>query len=178
MRHLIWSALLVSGGVGLSLGFACATPLAAFAAAAALTVPRRGALALILAVWFANQFVGFAALGYPLTADTFEWGVALGVVAVLATLAAQWAAARLTGAARGVGYAAAFLLAFAVYEAALFIVSIAWLGGAEVYSAAVQGRIFAINAVAFAGLLVLHRLATAFGRVVGSNRFSLEERHA
>ena len=178
MRHLIWSTLLVGGGVGLSLGFACAVPLAAFAAAAALTVPRRDALALILAVWFANQLVGFTALGYPWMVDTFEWGAALGVVAVLATLAAQWAAARLAGAARAVGFAVVFLLAFAVYEAALFIVSMAWLGGAEVFTLAVQGRIFAINAAAFVGLMLLNRLATAFGLVLGSNEFPLKERHA
>jgi hypothetical protein len=178
MRHLIWSILLVAAGIGFSFGFACAAPFPAFAAAAALTLPWRNALALILAVWFANQLVGFTALGYPSTGDTFEWGAALGAVAVLATLAAQWAAARSVGVARGVGSVAAFLLAFAVYEAALFIVSIAWLGGAEVYTAAIQAPIFAINAVAFASLLVLHRLATVFGRVVGSNEFSLEERHA
>src|SRR6478672_11457090 len=88
-RHLLWLALVVGASVGLSLGFACAMPFAAFAAAAALTLPRRGALALILSVWFANQLVGFTALSYPLTASTFEWGAALGAVAVLATLAGQ-----------------------------------------------------------------------------------------
>jgi hypothetical protein len=178
MRHLIWSTLLVGAGIGLSLGFACAIPFAGFAAAAALTLPRRDALALILAVWLANQIVGFTALGYPLTADTFEWGAALGVVAVLATLAAQWAADRLAGAARAVGFAAVLLLAFAVYEAGLLIVSMTWLGGAEVFTAAIQGRIFAINAGAFVILMLLSRLATVFGLVLRSNEFSLKERHA
>jgi hypothetical protein len=177
-RHLLWLALVVGASVGLSLGFACAIPFAAFAAAAALTLPRRDALALILSVWFANQLVGFTVLGYPLTASTFEWGAALGAVAVLATFAGQWAAGRSLGAARVVGAAAAFLLAFAVYEAALFVVSIAWLGGAEVFTAAIQGRILAINAATFIGLLVLHRLAVSFGLTIGANEFSLTERHA
>ena len=178
MRHLIWPALLVGAGIGLSFGFACALPFAAFAAAAALSLPRRDALASIFAVWFANQLVGFTALGYPWTPDTFEWGAALAAVAVLASLAAQWAGIRLAGAARLVCSAAAFLLAFAVYEAALFMISTAWLGGAEVFTAAIQGRIFAINAAAFAALMLLHRLAAALTRAVPSNRLFQKERHA
>jgi hypothetical protein len=177
-RHLLWLALLVGASIGLSLGFACAMPFAAFAAAAALTLSRRDALALIVSVWFVNQLVGFTALGYPLTASTFEWGVALGAVAVFATLAGEWAGRRLMRAPRAVGSVAAFLLAFAVYEATLFTISVAWLGGAEVFTGTIQGRIFAINAAAFIGLLVLHRLAVSFGLAVNSNEFSLTERHA
>jgi hypothetical protein len=48
----------------------------------------------------------------------------LGAVAVLATLAGQWTAGRSANAARAVGSAVTFFLAFAVYEAALFTVSI------------------------------------------------------
>lgn len=177
-RHHLWSALLIGASIGFSLGFACAIPFAAFAAAAALSLSRRDALAVILSVWFANQLVGFTALGYPLTASTFEWGVALGAVAVLATLAGQRAANRSAGAGRAVSSAVTFLLAFAVYEAALFTISVAWLGGAEIFTGAIQRRIFAINAAAFIGLLVLNRLAISFGLVVDSNEFSLTERHA
>src|SRR5262245_66177034 len=86
-RHWLWLAVLVGASVAFTLGFACAVPLAAFAGAAALTLSRRDALALIVAVWLANQVVGFAALGYPWTASTFVWGAALGAVAILATLA-------------------------------------------------------------------------------------------
>ena len=35
-RHLLWLVVLVGASVAFSLGFACAVPLAAFAAAAAL----------------------------------------------------------------------------------------------------------------------------------------------
>jgi hypothetical protein len=167
-RHLLWVALLLGASIAFSLGFACAIPFAAFAAAAALTLPRRDALALVLAVWFVNQLIGFTVLGYPWTASTFEWGAALGAVAIFATLAGQWVPERSAGLARVVGHAATFLLVFVVYEAALFLVSIAWLGGTEVFTAAIQGRIFAINAAAFIGLLVLNRLAAAVGLVVNS----------
>lgn len=161
--HVLWVSLLVVASVVFSLGFACATPLAAFAAAAALTSSRRDALVLILSVWFANQLVGFTILGYPWTASTFAWGVALGAAAVLAILAGQWTASRSVDAVRIVRFLATGLAAFAAYEAALFVVAVTWLGGTEDFTAAILGRIFVINAAAFFGLLVLHRLAVSIG---------------
>jgi hypothetical protein len=164
-RHPLWLALLVAASVVFSLGLACAVPLAAFAAAAALSLSRPDALLLIVLVWLANQLVGFTLLNYPWDASTLAWGAVLCVVAVLATLAGQWIAGRLANAPRAFTAAATFPAAFAVYEAALFAVSAAWLGGTEIYTAAIQGRIFAINAAAFVGLLALHRLASSAGLV-------------
>jgi hypothetical protein len=157
-RHRFWLAILVAASLALTLGLACAVPFAAFAATAALTLTRRQALAAILAVWLTNQLVGFTVLDYPWTADAFAWGAVLGVVVILATLAGQWTVRLSTGAARAIANTATFLVAFAVYEAALFTVSATLLGGTEIYTAAIQGRIFAVNAVAFVGLLLLHRL--------------------
>jgi hypothetical protein len=48
----------------------------------------------------------------------------------------------------------------------LFAVSATLLGGTEIYTAAIQGRILAVNAAAFVGLLVLHRLAVSAGFAV------------
>jgi hypothetical protein len=53
--------------------------------------------------------------------------------------------------------------AFAAYEVALFVVALSLLGGTEDFTAAILGRIFVINAAAFVGLLVLHRLAVSIG---------------
>ena len=165
-RHWLWLAVLVGTSVAFTLGLACAVPLAAFAAAAALTLSRQDALVLIVAVWLANQLVGFVVLDYPWTASTLEWGVALGAVAILATLAGQWTVRHSTNVGRTLSHTGAFLVAFAVYEAALFAISLTLLGGTELYTAAIQGRIFAVNAVAFVGLLVLHRLAVSVGFAV------------
>jgi hypothetical protein len=162
-RHLLWLTLLVAASIAFSLGFACAVPLAAFAAAAALTLSRADALFLILLVWFANQLVGFSVLGYPWDTSTIAWGAVLGAVAILSTLISQWTAARLTEASRAVGYTVTFLVAFAVYEAALFVVSATLLGGTEIFTGEIQGRILAINAAAFVGLLALSRLAISVG---------------
>ena len=165
-RRLVWFGLLISASVAFSLGLACATPFAAFGAAAALTLSRRDALVLVTSVWFANQLVGFTMLDYPWTANTFAWGVALGVVAVLATLASQWAVKCSADAARALRFAVTFLVAFVVYEAALFALSVGLLGGAEVFTGTIQGRIFVINTAAFIGLLALNRLAETIGLVV------------
>ena len=140
-RHALWLAVLVAASVAFSLGFACAVPFAAFAAAVALTLGCREALYLTGALWLANQLIGFGVLHYPRDAGTFTWGAVLGIVAVLTTFAG----------------------AFIVYEGSLFVVSATWLGGTEVFAPAIVIRILAINAVAFAGLLVLNR----FGGVAG-----------
>ena len=167
-RHGLWLAMLVGASVAFTLGLACAVPLAAFAAAAALTLSRWDALVLVVAVWLANQLVGFLVLDYPWSAATFAWGVALGAVAVLATLAGQQIVRRATGTGRAVGYTVTFLVAFAVYEAALYAISATLLGGTEIYTVAIQGRIFLIDAGAFAALLVLHRLAISVGLIVNA----------
>jgi hypothetical protein len=128
---------------------------------------------------FANQLVGFTVIDYPWTESAFAWGVALGAVAVLATLAGQWTAGQSGGAARVGSIGATFLAAFAVYEVALFAISIALLGGTEVFTGAIQGRIFAINAMAFVGLLALHRLAVSVGLVAHpGSTLSMTEGHA
>src|SRR5438132_6837826 len=165
-RHWLWLAVLVGASVAFTLGLACAVPLAAFAAAAALTLSRHDALVLIVAVWLANQLVGFTVLDYPWTASTFAWGAALGAVAIFATVAGQWTVRHSMGRGRAVSYMAPFLVAFAVYEVALFAFSATLLGGTEIYTAAIQGWIFAVNGAAFVGLLVLHRLAVSVGFAV------------
>lgn len=164
-RRFLWLALLVGAGLAFSLGLACATPFAAFGAAAALTLSRRDALVLILSVWLANQVIGFTALGYPWTADTFAWGIALGAAVVFATLAGEWTARRLAVASRAVSRGAAFLVTFVIYEAALYAVAAILLGGTEDFAGAILGRIAAINAATFVGLLVLSRFAISADRV-------------
>src|SRR5712671_7228737 len=107
-RHWLWLAVLVGTSVAFTLGLACAVPLAAFAAAAALTLSRQDALVLIVAVWLANQLVGFTVLDYPWTASTVAWGAALGAAAILATLAGQWTVRPSMSAGRTVGYVTTF----------------------------------------------------------------------
>jgi hypothetical protein len=170
-RRPIWIALLVAASVVFTLGFACATPLAGFAAVAALTMTRRDALFLIGLVWLANQCVGFGVLHYPWTADCLAWGVGLGIVALLSALGAEFGAKRFIALNRVLASTVAFISAFVVCEGLLFIASMIFQSGIEDYAPAIVGRSFAINAVAFIGLLVANRLSlVATGR--RSRRFS------
>jgi hypothetical protein len=161
-RHL-WLGLLVAAAIAFSLGFACAMPFAAFAAYAALTLSRRDGVLLIGAVWLANQVVGYGILGYPWEVSSLAWGVALGVIAVASTLAARGAAVAAAETGRVGAALAAFLAAFIVYEGALFAVAAGPLGGIEDFTPAIIGRIFAINAAAMIGLLVLDRIGEVTG---------------
>ena len=77
------------------------------------------ATTVLVALWLANQIIGYAVLGYPRTANSVMWGLAIGVAAVASTMIAQVIVARRL-AARGLTQAVVALGGtFAVYEAAL-----------------------------------------------------------
>jgi hypothetical protein len=161
--HEVWLAMLVAASAVFSFVFACATPFAAFGAAAALTLSRRDALRLTVAVWLANQVLGYAVLQYPWTANSFGSGAVLGAAAVLTTVGARRMARRLAGRSDGVRALATLLAAFMVYEGVLFAGAMAWLGGTESFTLPIVGRIFAVNVVALIGLYALHRVGVAVG---------------
>jgi hypothetical protein len=160
-RRLVWAALLVAASVAFTLGFACAVPFAAFGAVAAMTLPRRDALLLTVALWLVNQIIGFSVLHYPLDAMTLTWGAILGAVALLSTIAAQ-AAVRHRGIIQTA--LASFAAAFVVYEGALYLVSATVMGGTEDFTPAIVARILAINAAGFVALLASVLIAAAGSR--------------
>jgi hypothetical protein len=157
MRTGIWTGLIAGLSVIGSLAFACAAPLAAIGALAASKMPRGRGLELVIAAWLSNQIVGYGILGYPRTFDSFAWGTAIGVAAVLA-FAGACAATAFAG-PRPLGLAMAFLSAFAVYELALYLTGMLLGTSEDAFSAATVARIFEINLVSFVGLLVLLRLS-------------------
>lgn len=165
-RLLAWLALLAVSSVAFTLGFACATPLAAFGAAAALTLSRGRALGFTAAVWLASQVVGFAALGYAWTADCLIWGAVLLAAALAGAEAARAVAGRLEASGALVAAPAAFAAAFLVYEAILFTAALAALSGIEEFTAPILLRVLAINVAAFAALLAANAVAARSGIVV------------
>ena len=164
-RGLAWLATLVALSIGFSRAFACAVPLAAFAAVGALTMNRAVALLLVLAVVLANQCVGLTALHYPLGPETLAWGAAFAFVGLLGVLAAEWAYRSSVLAHPVVAYAAAFVAAFVAYEGGLFLITLLSSSDFTPYAAPVVLRISAINAAAFLGLLIAGRIAAAIGLV-------------
>lgn len=161
LRQGCWVVLVAALGIVFSLGLACATPFAAIAAVAAANMRRRGALMLTGAAWLANQAVGYLALGYPRTWDSFGWGLAIGIAAALAT----WAASLSRGRTRlgRLAPVAGFAAAFAAYELVLFAATAVLPSGDEAFSLPIIAQILWTNVLAFAGLEALHRLALSVG---------------
>ena len=102
-------SLLIVSSLTLTLGFACALPLAAFATMAALMFEMRGAIAAMLAVWLVNQFVGFTIRHYPIDFTTIAWGCVLGALGLASWLPARLVYERLSG---WMSTPAAFLASF------------------------------------------------------------------
>jgi hypothetical protein len=177
-RHILWLTLLVAASVAFTFGFACAVPFAAFAAATALTLNTRDALLLTIALWLANQIVGFGPLGYPWDGSTLLWGGVLGVVALLSTAAARIASTRLARAPHAVVLVLSFAAAFVVYEGSLYIVSAAWLGGTEDFAGSIVASIAELNVLAFIGLLILERLGRMLGLAAAPSPAVAAPRHA
>ena len=163
----LWIAFMTAASVALSLGFACAAPLAAFGAVSALTLSRRNAILATLAAWFANQTTGCVALDYPLTADSLAWGAAFGFAAMFAMFAARWTGARTAGLPAAAAAVAAFAAGFVAYEAALAAAALTFLGGTGEFTIAVISRVLEINAIALLAMLLLNAAAAA---AAGSSR--------
>ena len=151
INHTFWPAVLIAVSAISTAGFACVTPFAAFAVAAAYVLPLRSALLCVLGVWLANQLVGFAALGYPWTLDTLLWGLAIGISALVAT-AFAFVVLNKQGWNRLTSVSASLVVAFVVYEAGLFLVTFG-LGGSEAFTPAIVGQFALLNIVWTAALI-------------------------
>lgn len=159
----LWIPVLMIAAILGSFALACATPFAAFAVMLALTLPRVRGLALIVAAWALNQAIGYGALGYPWTADSFIWGAAIGLAAVAATGVAYAVTPRLATFPLPARGALALIGAFAVFEVVLFAVGVA-LGDTASFSLGIVAEVGAINALWLAALLVIEALLGVFGR--------------
>ena len=161
LRSLAWIIIIAATSLALSRAFACAMPFAAMAAIAGAQLGRREAVMAVLLGWIGNQAIGFSLLGYPHTWDTFAWGGAIGLAALASALIAAAASSVSTSkAARGV---VALSSAFIAYEGVLFAATFVLPTAGHPFAPEIIARIFAINVVAFAGLLVLHRIVVGFG---------------
>ena len=164
-RRWLWILLLTAASVFVTLGMACATPFAALATLAALHMSRRDGLALIGIAWLADQAVGYGLLGYPRTANSFAWGVILGVGAFVALLAAQALAGRLRDRGAVLAGGLAFAGALVAYEGVLGAATAVLASGAEAFSLPIVGWVLRVNLLSLLGLLILYRLAVWIGLV-------------
>lgn len=166
----LWLGLLIATSAGLTTVYTCITPFAAFAVIAATTLSRRHALAVTVAVWLANQAVGFGVLHYPWTGKTFAWGLAIGAAALVGTLTAQWTVARLGSLRSPARTLAGFVSAFALYQLALYAAAVSMLGGTGAFAPRIIGQVLLVNAVTFVGLFGLSELVEAAGSLARRRR--------
>jgi hypothetical protein len=103
--------------------------------------------------------VGYLLLDYPQTFESFAWGAAIGVAALIGFAVAH--AVSRAGVPELVTLAVALGAAFIAYEAVLFAATAVLPSSEEAFSLEIIGRIFAINAIAFVALVLLHRGAIA-----------------
>jgi hypothetical protein len=164
LKRAAWGGILTAVTVASTLAAACGTPFAALAALAALFLPRRDAFVLIGVNWLANQAIGFGLLHYPLNWDCYRGGINLCIAAVAATAAAMLAQQALRKGGAAFAVIGSFAAAFVTYEALLFAIS-PWRSGGD-FAWPVVRYILDVNAIAFAGLLLLQTAATAVGLAV------------
>jgi hypothetical protein len=165
--RLIWPALLSVGTVGGTLAAACMFPFGAFAAVAALTTDLRRGIGAVLAVWLANQIVGFGLMNYPTDAMTIAKGVAmLGATLVGFGLARAVSSSRFA-------LLAAPVLAFAGYEVALWA-SAHLTGGVETFAPEIVALVARNDAVWFAGLMAARWLLTRTAPSLFGSRTTLQ----
>ncbi len=164
-RRALWLVLIVIGGAGFSLFFACATPFAALATLAALNMDRREGIIAVVVAWLANQAIGYGMLGYPLTGNSLAWGAAIGLAALLG-----YGAARAFSSDRPVRLAVSlpFVAAFAVYEVSLYVAGFVLGTEPAAFAFAVVRHIAEINAVALIGLWTVSQLVISTG--LGTSR--------
>jgi hypothetical protein len=163
IRRGAWIGLLAGSSIGFSLIFACATPFVALATVATITMIRRDALIVTVAAWLANQAVGYGILNYPHTPESYAWGAATGVAALLALLMARTVCAQVARRGPVVATAMTFTAAFAVYELALHGAAF-WLPSDQAaFSWSVVAYILQVNAAGLAVLLILRLAAMSVG---------------
>ncbi|MEJ0025671.1 MAG: hypothetical protein WDN01_06550 [Rhizomicrobium sp.] len=161
-QRAVWIALLMGAIIVSSVAFACATPLAAVGALAALFMRRTDALALTLVNWLANQFIGYVFLHYPQTPDSFGWGAAMGIGALLATGAGLALRSRIARLGEIAGAIATFAACFVTFELALYAATAVLPAGGG-FTPAVILYVLEVNGIAFAGLLAVQSIGMATG---------------
>jgi hypothetical protein len=164
-QRTAWGGILTVVTMASTLALPCGTPFVALATLAALFLPRRDAFVLIAVNWIATQAMGFGLLHFPLNWDSYRGGINLLIAAIAGTAAATLAhqALRKVGAALAVLAIGTFAASFVIYEVVLYALT-PWRSGGD-FAMPVVLYILYINAIAFAGLLLLRTAAMAVGLV-------------
>ena len=163
MASFIWLLILALAAVGATVALSCVTPFAALAVALAGTVGLRASVRVMIAVWVANQIIGFGLFHFPRTPGAFLMGIAIGGAAVLGTIAAWFVLNWMQFRPLLLRLGLALLVSFGVYELAL-LAPVAFLGDLETFRPAIVAELGLVNAVSFVGMIALNEVVAAVCR--------------
>ena len=163
LASFIWMLILTLAAIGGTFALSCVTPFAALAVALAGTVGLRASLGVMIAVWFANQVIGFGFFHFPHTANTLLFGVAIGSAAVVTTIVASVTMKYMSSRSAPLRLGVALLLSFVAYETAL-LPTAPFFGDLETFRPAVVAELALVNAVSLVGMVVLNETAALLCR--------------
>ena len=146
MASFIWTMVLTLAAIGATFALSCVTPFAALAVALAGTVGLRASLRAVIAVWFANQVIGFGFFHFPHKVDTLLFGVAIGGAAVVTTIVASAVMKYMSSRSAPLRLGVALLLSFAGYETTL-LPPAAFFGDLGTFRPAIVAQLAFVNAL-------------------------------
>jgi hypothetical protein len=117
----------------------------------------------MIAVWLANQVIGFGFFHFPHTANTLLFGVAIGGAAVVTTIVVSVVMKYMSSRSAPLRLAAALLLSFATYETTLVAAAV-FFGDLETFRPTVVAQLAFINAISLAVMIVLNEVLAALCR--------------
>jgi hypothetical protein len=160
LASAIWTMILTLAVIGATFALSCLTPFAALAVALAGTIGLRASLRVMIAVWLANQVIGFGFFHFPLTVNTVLFGIAIGVAAVATTIVASVITKYATHWAAPLRLSIALLASFAAYEIALLPAGV-FFGDLETFRPAIVAQIGLINGGALIAMVLLNEVVAA-----------------
>jgi len=159
----LWIGSMTFASIATTLVLACATPFPALAALAALYVPRKAGIILMLAAWSASQAVGYCLLDYSLTAQNAGWAFTLALAAVAALLVADRAVSALPNQSSFARLVIAYIAAFVGFKLVVLIGAVAMNAGYGAFTPDILLRQFVRYALILGGLRLFQLLLESGG---------------
>lgn len=163
MASSIWAGVLTLAVILGSLALSCVAPLAALAVALSATVGLRASLSVMTLVWLVNQAIGFSLFHFPRTANSFGWGLAIGIAALLIVIAARVVMRWTAHWNALLRLCVAVIATIAVYQAALFAATFV-LGGRDMFTLSIVILVALINCAWLLAIVVLNEIVAALSR--------------
>jgi hypothetical protein len=161
MASSIWAAVLTLAVILGSLALSCVAPLCALAVALSATLGLRASFGVMTLVWLVNQAVGYTLFHFPRTANSFGWGLAIGIGALMITIVTRAVMRRTSRRSAWFRLGSTLLATLAVYEVVLWAASFI-LGGRDMFTVPIVLQVAGINAAWLLAIVILNEVVAAF----------------